>query len=325
MTTPQSPNQPVSFDEAEKILGSKPGQETVPAAAEAVAPENLGRSAEDIDPSELEAASEGGLEGYRPEDAPMVANPDYGEYDPQETTEHTLAGRRWKVTPLWVFPPEERRLLTDRSFPWRCAGLVTNSDGKAGSGMLVGGRVLLTARHLRPDVSIGQGSWWMKFVPHSFDGSEPFGSSFVSDLRRPTPSGPHFDMMVGRLYQPLGQSVGFFGVQEWDDGWDDRPHFATIGYPGAFGGARPFFQTSCAGEEFDSEKDAVLVTTRADLTKGNSGGPFWTFIRVGGGLDPRVVGVVAAEANANGERVNLVASGDLMERLTNWARANWPV
>ncbi|WP_142386851.1 trypsin-like serine peptidase [Mycobacterium hubeiense] len=326
MTAPKSPDEPVSFEEAQRIIGSKPGHLSNPDPSEVVPPEYLGRTAEDIDLDELAALDDGGLEGYRPDDAPMTAVPNFGAFDEDQVSEHTIAGRQWKINPLFSFPPEERQLLTDRSFPWRCAGLLTNSDGKAGSGVLIGGRVLLTARHLRPDRSISQGSWWVKFVPHGFDGTEPFGASFVSDLRRPTPSGPHFDMMVGRLYQPLGANIGFFGVQEWDDGWDGRPHFATIGYPGQFGGARPFFQSSCSGKEFDTEKDATLVTTKADLTKGNSGGPFWTFIRTSSGsLDPRVVGVVASEATADGERVNLIASGDLMERLTNWARTNWPV
>ncbi|WP_227984828.1 trypsin-like serine peptidase [Nocardia spumae] len=324
MSTPQS-NEPVSFDEAQEILGSKPGEETVPDPAEVVAPENMGRSVEDIDPSALEAVEEDGLEGYRPEGIPMVAYPDYAQYNAPATTEYTFGGKQWKVTDLHVFPPEDRRLLTDTSYPWRCAGLVTNSDGKSGSGVLVGQRVLLTARHLRPDVSISHGSWWMKFVPAGFDGAEPFGSSFVSDLRRPTPSGPHFDQMVGRLTRPLGQSNGCMGAQKWDNNWAALADFATIGYPGVFGGRRPFFQNSCAGFEFDSEKDAVLVATNADLTPGNSGGPFWTFIRVGAGLDPRVVAVVAKEATVDGALRNLCTSGDLLVRLVKSARTSWPL
>jgi hypothetical protein len=43
MTTPRRPNQPVSFEEAQRIIGSQPGQETTPDPAETVAPENLGQ------------------------------------------------------------------------------------------------------------------------------------------------------------------------------------------------------------------------------------------------------------------------------------------
>ncbi|GCE43817.1 hypothetical protein Rhow_008115 [Rhodococcus wratislaviensis] len=196
------------------------------------------------------------------------------------------------ISDLHVFPPENRRVLTDRGYPWGLTGKLFNSDGKEGSGVIVGHRVMLCAKHNRPVRSIAQGSWWIKFVPASFDGATPLGVTFISDIRFPLAAEPHFDMMVCRMYEPLGVNLGFYGVQEWDDDWDDLAHFAAVGYPASLGGTRPFFQTGCAGDEYDTESDATLVSTFADLTPGNSGGPFWTNIQVSGGLDPRVVGVV---------------------------------
>jgi hypothetical protein len=46
----------------------------------------------------------------------------------------------------------------------------------------VGDRLMLTAHHLRPSVSIGSGSWWMLFIPEYDSGNRSFGASYVSDL-----------------------------------------------------------------------------------------------------------------------------------------------
>jgi hypothetical protein len=274
----------------------------------------------------LEAASQEGLDGYQPDDIPLVVNPSYARPYERPVEEYTVGGRRAELRPLFVFPPEGRRILTDRSFPWLLTGKLINSDGENGSGAIVGGRVLLTAKHNAPDRSIAQGSWWIKFVPHFFDGAEPFGVSFVSTIRRPTPTAPHFDMMVCRLFEPLGQRLGSFGAQAWDDDWDDQHKFAAVGYPGLFGGGRPFFQTGCSADDFDSEKDAVLVRTLADLTPGDSGGPFWTFVRkADGSLDPRIVGVIAFEGTINSTRANWLTSGGRLTSLVRSARNDWPV
>ena len=87
-----------------------------------------------------------------------------------------------KVRPLYVGPDDRRQILTDTSYPWLLTGKIFTSDGTSGSGVLVGDRVALTARHVVPWTSIAAGNWWMKFVPAYFDGREPFGSSYVSDV-----------------------------------------------------------------------------------------------------------------------------------------------
>src|SRR5438093_243188 len=63
------------------------------------------------------------------------------------------------------------------------ASPIVTSDGHSGSGALVGGRIVLTARHVPPERSIKVGNWWMKFTPHYFDAAESFGSSFISDSK----------------------------------------------------------------------------------------------------------------------------------------------
>ena len=78
--------------------------------------------------------------------------------------------------PLTVFPGDSRQILFDTSWPWLLTGKISNSDGFSGSGVLIGDRLVLTARHVMPWNSIAAGSWWMKFTPHYFDGAEPSGS-----------------------------------------------------------------------------------------------------------------------------------------------------
>src|SRR5947209_1157412 len=65
-----------------------------------------------------------------------------------------------------IFPPDDRTVLTDTAYPWLTVGKVFTSDGTTGSGALVGDRIVLTAKHMRPVNSIAAGSWWIKFVPH---------------------------------------------------------------------------------------------------------------------------------------------------------------
>ena len=80
-----------------------------------------------------------------------------------------------KCRPLIVFPGDSRHILFDTSWPWVLSGKIINSDGKWGSGVLIGDRLVLTARHVLPWNSISNGNWWMKFTPHYFDGTENFG------------------------------------------------------------------------------------------------------------------------------------------------------
>jgi V8-like Glu-specific endopeptidase len=70
--------------------------------------------------------------------------------------------------------------LTVDAYPFCTVGKVDFSTGRSGSGALVGRNILVTCSHGIPWDTDG---WWVKFTPALFDGNEPFGNSYVSDVR----------------------------------------------------------------------------------------------------------------------------------------------
>ena len=268
-----------------------------------------------------------GLSGYRPPHLGVSFRPQVVR--PSARTNYEFRGKTYR--PLYVFGGDDRHLLTDTGWPWLLTGKITTSDGKSGSGAFVGNRLVLTAWHVRPAQSIDAGNWWMKFTPHYFDGTEPFGSSFVSDLRVPGGSFevPH-DFMICRLYEPLGEQLGYFGTEEYTEDWNDDGVWACVGYPDDLSsGERPFVQLDCNFEDSESSGGGQVLETECDLGHGDSGGPFWAWFPDN---DPRIVAVVSSEADFSTEiwpivihdHDNAAAGGADMVHLVDWARANWP-
>jgi V8-like Glu-specific endopeptidase len=233
-----------------------------------------------------------------------------------------VKGRR--ADPLCVFPDDRRQILFDTSYPWLCIGKIFNSDGFAGSGILIGERLLLTARHVLPWNGIAAGNWWMKFVPHYFDGNEPFGSSFVSDWTAYGTDDDQFnashDYAVLRLYNPLGNQLGYLGSTSFDDSWRGI-NIDNVGYPSDIaGGQRPAWQLYSVEDDYEDD-DGQILENEASLERGSSGGPFFAWFDG----NVRVIGVVSGCASIDGDRDNILAGGDNMVSLIDWASANWPL
>ncbi len=226
-----------------------------------------------------------------------------------------------------VFPGDGRHLLTDSSWPWRLTGLVSTSDGASGSGVLIGDRLMLTAHHLRPSQSIARGSWSMTFTPNSDQGSAPFGSSNVSDLRHyddesDTEYVVGHDFMLCRLYEPLGAQIGYLGATTFDDDWRGWGVWHNVGYPiDVGGGQRPAVQVNQSMEDDSEDDSGQIIETEASLNHGNSGGPFFSWFTDG---HVRLCSVVSGEASFDGDKDNVLAGGDDMISLIEWGRANWP-
>ena len=292
-----------------------------------IAPQLPGLSAKAIDLDELPEL-EGALEAamsFRPRELAASYVPTTEKHE--DVILKRSDGRKFR--PLFLFPPEDRAVLFDTTWPWLLIGKVQTSDGKSGSGALVGDRLLLTARHVAPWKSIDAGNWWMKFTPHYWDGTEPFGSSFVSDIHWPTDSDLAHDYLVGRLYEPLGQNLGFFGAISYDDDWEDENVWASVGYAGdVAGGQRPAVQLGASINEDYGSGDGVAMTTQADLNHGESGGPFWAWFNG----HAKIVGVISGETKIETnygiatveDFENAVSGGDHMIRLIAWGRQNWP-
>jgi V8-like Glu-specific endopeptidase len=268
--------------------------------------------------------------GYRPE----WANSFYAPRVAVEELRRPM--RRFNgriVEPLYVFGADNRVPYRDSTWPWGLVGKIFNSDGKVGTGALIGKRLIATAGHMIPWNSVAQGSWWMRFVPAFYDGSSLFGAgvqSYVSDARGYNTSGDvtGYDFAVCRLYTPLGDSLGYFGYNGYDDDWEDEPYWTLLGYPGGVAsGQRPSYQGSISVVDDDGDSNGGLeIESYADMTPGNSGGPFFGWWNG----DPRLIGVVSGQEEEYSfpfsiDKINVCAGGSGFTNLMAWGRTNWPL
>jgi len=234
-----------------------------------------------------------------------------------------------------VFGPDDRVVYYPSGYPWTCIGKVYtwNDFSKpypqwSGSGVLIGGRILLTAGHVAP---WGSNNWAMKFIPAYYDGGSVLGAgvySYVSDYYGYNDPVSAWDMVVCRLYTPLGNSLGYFGAKTFYDGWEGGNYWTLAGYPAAVAGAnRPSRQMWWPILDDDTDGNADELEFEADSSPGDSGGPvfgFWS-----GEAWPSVVGTDSGGVKETflwwtTEDTNVAAGGGAMVNLISWARTNWP-
>jgi V8-like Glu-specific endopeptidase len=245
-------------------------------------------------------------------------------------------GRR--VEPTWVFD-SARSAFNNDAWPLGLVGRITNSDGKAGTGTLIGDRIVATAAHVIPWNSVAAGSWWMQFTPAYFNGQSLFGAgvtSFVSDCMAYNNGNnvSGYDWAVLRLYEPLGQSLGYMGYNSYSSDWNNLGVWSNIGYPGDIdNGQEPVFQQGFSINDTDGDSNGgqELESQNADIYFGQSGGPIYAWWN--NGTDPRLVGVVSGQENETDytfplsfdtHNDNVFAGGDGFCNLMAWGRANWP-
>jgi V8-like Glu-specific endopeptidase len=231
------------------------------------------------------------------------------------------------VVPEFVYGAnDDRQVYYPSTWPWFLVGLIDvfkyGSLVWSGCGALVGTNVVLTASHVVP-WGAGSGNWAMSFMPAFYDSQSTQGIgvfSWTQSAKGYSDYGQGDDMAVLKLYEPLGNYLGYFGYKTYNDDWEGVPCWCLLGYPVAVGGGvRPTWQASIKVLEDDSDGAGVELEHTGDATVGNSGGPLWSWW----GNSPRVIGTHSGSENNYAESNNVAAGGSALSSLIKWARDHW--
>ena len=224
-----------------------------------------------------------------------------------------------------IFPPDQRRVFSDTSFPWCTVGRVDVTGGW-GSGTLIGPRHLLCASHMmtwNPDNTVNQ----VTFTPSYFGGNAPFGNSGIihwyayRKVVGPTLSvaDTEEDYVVLVLSQRLGDLCGWMGTRGYSSSWNGLADWSHIGYPQDIaGGSEPTFQNAISIDSTIGPADDEYLAQKADVIPGQSGGPFFGWWS--GEPWPRVVGVQSGQNPST----NSAGGGNDIPNLVNRARTDFP-
>jgi len=255
-----------------------------------------------------------------------------------------VAGR--PVEPLYVYPPDKRRVFKDTTFPWRACGKVSTGGSGSGAGALVGPRHLLTASHVVDWTATDNG--WLLFQPDYYEG-DVFPSSYAESVysyeQIGNPQGEYDvaeDYVVCVLQERLGDQLGWLGATTYTDDWDGTAAFNHVGYPTDVGGGRKpawelFFSIANSWNPgFFESGHALDIETFASLNHGDSGGPVFAWWPDGGPYGgapagPYVVAVVSAQGTLGpvvtdpvDRTANWLAGGSELPDLVNQARSEYP-
>jgi hypothetical protein len=217
-----------------------------------------GRSLKQITVDDLEVGADDDRseDSFRPDWLTLAFQPRVAPPQPPRPVRFLRRRNGVLVVPELVIGNDDRVVFTPLAWPWTLIGRIdtwvafpgnTFSPAGSGTGALVGKNVVLTASHLVPWWAEALGRpWMMKFVPAYYDGFSKLGAgvySYVSELRGYADHSQGDDMAVLKLYQPLGESLGFFGYKTYNDDWEGDDRWIIMGYPAAVaGGNRPSLQ-----------------------------------------------------------------------------------
>lgn len=226
------------------------------------------------------------------------------------------------LDPLVVWGADDRKTYFDTSFPWGCICRVVASDGAPGSGVIVGPRHVLTASHninwadVSSTVEVHRAG---RFVAATAQAIRVWAFEKVGNVGATTVDDDYALIVTNSR---IGDRFGWMGCRTYDSRWDGENYWWNIGYPGSFGSITPTWQNNQNLDEDEWDYGAGrAMTTSADISSGNSGGPMFGFWNDG----PYVVAVASAEGFVFASGIeNWCAGGSNLTRLVSFARSADP-
>ncbi|HEU4391975.1 MAG TPA: hypothetical protein VFV34_29585 [Blastocatellia bacterium] len=310
-----------AFNPILRVWNFRAGEHVFPPNIEAVDLKTLGDKSESFNKPLV-------AEGLAPEHLPLSISP-----SPLPREMETQPFHRGNVSPAYdkrgnqattVFPPENRTVFMNTSYPWSTCGRVDTPIGQGG-GAMVGPRHLLTCSHIIQWNADGTAGW-LRFRPAFFAPSEPFGDAWGTRVYfKQRVAGPNIDWIEGMydyvvcvLDRPIGLSTGWLGGKGYTDSWDGGAYWVHVGYPTDLtAGNRPTFESAIALDgswwQLDSHE---AMSHRGDVWPGQSGGPFFGWWSDG----PYAV---AVQSSQNPSENNSSGGQDMVDLMLQ-ARADHP-
>jgi hypothetical protein len=205
-------------------------------------------------------------------------------------------------------------------------------DRNHATGFLVGRHTLMTSGHAHPDTSAH--AWRIEVIPACWGGRSVFGMGYVTYVRsaRWWHSDGGNDYMVGELYDPIGNDLGYFGATTYDSDWEDLSVWTMAGYPHDRSLWAPSTERGISIRDDDDGDDINLngntydttqVESDADEASGASGSPLFAWFNG----DVKAVGVhsgVQRDNTISGTEILSCASGGSgFVEVIRWARSEW--
>ncbi len=268
-----------------------------------------------------------------PKNTPLTYRPAILGKD-QPLTMRRKNGRLMRLDGI-IFNSDDRQVFDPRDdYPWCCVGKILvwkNPDSffwdppsGTATATLVGPNMVVTSAHVVPN----QEKWKGIFLPGFFDGRTSLNLfSYVETWRRYEPYDTGSDLAILKLYEPIGNQLGWFGTRVYHDKWEDLPVWTKIGYASMIAnGNRPNFIGPFPIID-DDDSYGVELEYRADASGGDSGGP----VQAAWSDGPYIVGVHSGgeeEFEINWSRIftvlnNVAAGGPALPDLVKWGLANW--
>ena len=225
-----------------------------------------------------------------------------------------------------VFSPDERKVYNDTSYPWSTIGRVETPNGIA-SGVMVGPRHLLTVNHIVKWNSDGNADF-LKFIPAYYDGSTTaFGQAYATTIYVPegiivnesdglSDSEMRHDFVVAVLDTKIGGRTGWMGTKSWSNSWNDKPYWVHSGYPLDLTSCqKPIYQIDISLKS-DNNAQHALFEHKADIDRGQSGGPFFGYWE----SKPHVVAIQSSQVSST----NYACGSEHMNQVIQKALTEYP-